>query len=129
MKAGNFYKTFGGEKTLIYVVHENGEFPVHGAVCDNSTGIWNIKAWTKSGKFNTQSSICHNDIIGEWVEPHPAEKWPVDAEILVRDEDDEWVRRHFAKYENGMVYVWNVGTTSWTADGLLSSWKQAKLAD
>ena len=55
-------------------------------------------------------------------------KVEVDAKILVRDYDDEvWTRRHFAKYENGTIYVYSVGTTSFTTDMFLSSYNQAKL--
>ena len=46
-------------------------------------------------------------------------KVEVDTPILVRQteyEDEEWERRHFAKYENGKVYVWSDGCTSWTGD-------------
>ena len=55
-------------------------------------------------------------------------KVKVDTKVLVRDYDDEvWTRRHFAKYENGTIYVYSVGTTSFTTDMFLSSYNQAKL--
>ena len=55
-------------------------------------------------------------------------KVKVDTKVLVRDYDDEvWTRRHFAKYENGTIYVYSVGTTSFTTDMFLSSYKQVKL--
>ena len=55
-------------------------------------------------------------------------KVEVDTKVLVRDYDDEvWTRRHFAKYENGTIYVYSVGTTSFTTDMFLSSYNQAKL--
>ena len=56
----------------------------------------------------------------------------VDTPILVRTvEGADWVKRNFAKYEGGMVYVWNNGKTSWTALDMTSmtSWKYAKLAE
>ena len=28
----------------------------------------------------------------------------------------QWVKRHFAKYENGRVYAWSHGKTSWTGE-------------
>ncbi len=56
-------------------------------------------------------------------------KVEVDTPILVSiDEDEEWVRRYFAKYENGVVYAWDGGRTSWTED-YMTSWKLAKLAE
>ena len=59
-------------------------------------------------------------------------KVEVDTPILVRDsENTEWLKKYFAKYENGHVYVWNLGRTSWTApnDKSVSAWSYAKLAE
>ena len=59
-------------------------------------------------------------------------KVEVDTPILVRTvEWAEWSRRYFAKYEDGMVYVWNLGRTSWSAtnDKDVSAWPYAKLAE
>ena len=53
----------------------------------------------------------------------------VDTPILVRDyEDQGWVRRHFAKYEDGAIFTWSGGETSWTS-GCMIRWKYAKLAE
>ena len=55
---------------------------------------------------------------------------PVDTPILVRDsKKTRWVKRYFAKYENGDVYAWNSGKTSWSSDGNTSFWHMAKLAE
>ena len=56
-------------------------------------------------------------------------KVKVDAPILVRQGNNgRWLERHFAKYENGDVYAWVDGQTSWTgADEI--KWKYAKLAE
>lgn len=59
-------------------------------------------------------------------------KVAVDTPILVRDNEYEvWVRRYFAKYEDAIVYVWNLGRTSWSAtnDKDVSAWPYAKLAE
>ena len=59
-------------------------------------------------------------------------KVTVDTPILVRDaENTEWLKKHFAKYEDGIVYVWNLGRTSWTAphDKSVSAWQYAKLIE
>ena len=56
----------------------------------------------------------------------------VDTPILVRnDESDKWFKRYFAKYEGGVVYTWNNGVTSWTAndDECVTAWNFAKLAE
>ena len=56
-------------------------------------------------------------------------KVEVDTPILVREyEHENWVRRYFAKYEGGKVYVWNNGRTSWT-EKFMTPWKYAKLAE
>ena len=61
-------------------------------------------------------------------------KVPVDTKILVANCDSEgevieWKKRHFAKYENGIVYAWSDGQTSFTAelDGSCINWDYAKL--
>ena len=55
----------------------------------------------------------------------------VDTPILVRDSEDEaWQRRYFAKYENGLIYAWLYGYTSWTIpNGSTAAWQYAKLAE
>ena len=59
-------------------------------------------------------------------------KVEVDTPILVRNGgDEEWMRRHFAKYENGLVYAWSDGCTRWTAyrSKYATKWNYAKLAE
>lgn len=56
----------------------------------------------------------------------------VDTPILVKfKEDKEWVKRHFAKYENGGVYAWKDSHTSWTSlhNDDVTFWNYAKLAE
>lgn len=56
-------------------------------------------------------------------------KVAVDTKVLVRDWDEqEWLCRYFAKYENGQVYTWFSGGTSWSNPFReLAKWKQVKL--
>lgn len=66
----------------------------------------------------------------KYVEP-PVDwsKVAVDTPILVRDSANlEWNKRYFAKYENGSVYSWSNGTTSWSGDRC-TPWKLAKLPE
>lgn len=72
-------------------------------------------------------------LMSEYKEPQTDwSKVPVDTPILVRDNEDcIWQRRYFAKYENGKVYTWADGRTSWSAfsqDDCLH-WDYAKLAE
>ena len=69
----------------------------------------------------------------EYVEP-PVDwsKVAVDTQIFVRDsEAKEWRKRYFAKYDNGIVYAWAGGATSWSAErsSNITDWKMAKLAE
>ena len=72
-------------------------------------------------------------LLEEYEEPEEPEidwgKVEVDTPILVRqDKNGDWLKRHFAKYENENVYVWADGQTSWTgADEI--KWKYAKLGE
>ena len=57
-------------------------------------------------------------------------KVEVDTPILVKDyEDAKWSKRHFAKYENGIIYAWQAGCTSQSIAVHMSKWKYAKLAE
>ena len=84
--------------------------------------------------IGTSCSVCYSLttlwLMEEYEEPEVDwSKVKVDTPILVRqDKNGDWLKRHFAKYENGNVYVWADGQTSWTgADEI--KWKYAKLAE
>ena len=72
-------------------------------------------------------------LMEEYEEPEEPEtdwsKVEVDTPILVKEsEDGKWHRRYFAKYEDGVVYAWNCGCTSWS-ETVMTPWKYAKLAE
>lgn len=83
-----------------------------------------------------KGSRC-DDACKEWCESEYKEppidwsKVPVDTPILVKNNhDDEWFHRHFAKFEDGVVYAWDDGKTSWSLSSLGKvDWKYAKLAE
>lgn len=65
----------------------------------------------------------------EYVEP-PIDwsKVAVDTPILVTDNGDyKWIKRYFARYENGRVYAWDGGRTSWSDGEHATPWELAKL--
>ena len=73
-------------------------------------------------------------LMEEYEEPEEPEidwsKVKIDTPIMVRDfEGSDWFRRHFAKYENGTVYAWDGGDTSWSGGDVMTMWKYAKLAE
>lgn len=86
--------------------------------------------------FNTSGSFCSvealNWLFSEYEGPEVDwSKVKVDTPILVRDDEDgEWLKRHFAKFEDGRVYAWVFETTSSTTpiDSAVD-WKYAKLAE
>lgn len=69
----------------------------------------------------------------EYVEP-PVD-WSnvaVDTKVFVRDCDSAyWNHRYFAKFEDGKIFTWANGTTSFSAKGFddVTWWNQGKLAE
>ena len=59
-------------------------------------------------------------------------KVPVDAKIRVRYRaDDTPSNRHFAKYENGVVWAWGNGRTSFSVESKfdITAWQYAELVE
>ena len=101
--------------------------------------IWEIKKYKTFinlvDEFNTditRTSDSWDLIILDFEEVVDWSKVPVDTKILVANFaniDDgviKWDKRHFAKYENGEVYAWMDGRTSFTTKRNMS-WEYAKL--
>lgn len=86
--------------------------------------------------FSENNKDCEV-LLKEWAEKEYEEqsvdwsKVSVDTPILVRGSEKEvWQKRHFAKYENGKVYTWRSGRTSWSScTCAMISWEMAKLAE
>lgn len=82
---------------------------------------------------------CHSEVIKNWCESEYVEppvdwsKVPVDTPIFVKEYyNGRWVKRYFAKYEDGKIYAWDNGSTSWSADNdsnRCNNWAYAKLLD
>ena len=79
------------------------------------------------------TAVCLNNRVkwfkAEYVEsPVDWSKVPIDTPIWVRDSEDVfWVKRHFARYQNGVVVTFRDGRTSWSSIENCC-WKYAKLA-
>lgn len=61
----------------------------------------------------------------------PAVDWSkvaVDTKVLVKF-NDTWEKRYFAKYENGKIFVWSYGKTSFTKSNNngISDWKNGNI--
>lgn len=83
------------------------------------------------GLCNTLTTLW---LLEDYEEPkEPETDWnkvKVDTPILVQHfEKERWIRRYFAKFEDGVVYAWDDGQTSWTAHNTMTSWNYAKLAE
>lgn len=74
------------------------------------------------------------DVIDEWADAEyiePEMDWskvPVNARIVISNDNTRWYNRHFAKYESGEVYAWEDGRTSHTTDKAIS-WEYARLVE
>ena len=77
------------------------------------TGLLALKNVESYGYIESEMHIF--DIVnGEFEEVMDWSKVPVDTKVLVSDDGKDWIRRHFAKYEDGKVYCFNDGYTSFT---------------
>ena len=81
---------------------------------------------------DTSCEVC-NSLTTLWLlEEYEEVDWSkveVDTPILVRDcECEKWLKRYFAEYDDGAVYAWNCGCTSWS-ETVMTPWKYAKLAE
>nr|DAE27445.1 MAG TPA: hypothetical protein [virus sp. ctLTC15] len=77
--------------------------------------------------------IACKTLAKQWLDEEYKTDWskvPVDTPILVKDGPYKWLHRHFAKYENGKVFAWVKGLTSWSAGGnLCVDWECARLCE
>ena len=108
-------------------------------ICDNFIKPKILKPMGKEC-LETACNHCHVLtmlwLMDEYKEPEEPEidwnKVPVDTKIYVKNEGCKtWFKRYFAKYENGKIYAWDYGYTSWTVGGEnnFTSWDYSKLAE
>lgn len=109
---GNLYETKSGEKFLV---------------------LHNALTHYDAPNFNITDAYLLKDILNkkfrkiiDW------SKVPIDTKILVGGRYHELEKRHFAKYEDGKIYAWQNGWTSWTVPSsgdCTSAWDFAKLVE
>jgi hypothetical protein len=120
IEIGKYYKITTSEKVIVYATPEETMNANYHCASIDSCGLRYLKY------------VSYQDFVSEWVDTHPAEKWAIDAKIMVKHkEHDEEYPRHFAKYENNKVYAWFGGTSSFTQNpycDVFTSWKFARLA-
>lgn len=103
---------------------------MHFAECIlNTVYVWEggKTSWTTDNTYPWE----HAKLVEDEEEPEiDWSKIKVDTPILVRDnKDNKWLKRYFAKYEDGLVYAWLGETTSYDACNQVAKWKYAKLAE
>ena len=106
---------------------------------DNEGSIWNVVSIISSNEtyydlktnperlvsFNYMSEIAELDFeeVIDW------SKVPVDTKILVSNFGTKQYKAYFAKYEDGKIYAWDSGRTSFTAgfEYNMACWDYVKL--
>ena len=80
------------------------------------------KALTKF-YFSSQIARMEFEEVIDW------SKVPVDTKMLVSKDNEIWFRRYFAKYEDGKIYCFRSGASSFSADDEddIMVWKYVKL--
>ena len=88
------------------------------------TKIYDLSEYeSMSLEFSTE----HRELLWSIEDKIDWNKVEVDTKVLVRNKtDDNWLKRHFAKYEYGKVYVFKNGRTSWNNEGI-THWQETKL--
>lgn len=106
---------------------------------DNEGSIWKVVSIISSNEtyydlktnperlvsFNYMSEIAELDFeeVIDW------SKVPVDTKILVSNFGTKQYKAYFAKYEDGKIYAWDSGRTSFTAgfENNMACWDYVKL--
>lgn len=118
---------------VLYKVFEDSE--LENNIYKIEDGKLKVK-FSKSDTFSNSSLSYNNTKEAYFIEynPTPPTDWSkveVDAKILVSNSKDRfWYKRHFAKFEDGKVYTWMDGETSWSSedDEDIIPWLHYKLA-
>ena len=102
-----------------------------------SKGVWELKETSKRNEFDfykdrlllTETYFSSQLMRMEFKEVIDWSKIPVDTKVLVSRDNKVWAKRYFAKYEDGKVYFFCYGVSSFSADDIsdISTWKYAKL--
>lgn len=106
------------------------------AIVENKPDICNYQNCAGKCRFSEdrdEECMC-NEMRKKWLleeyidSPVYWNKVKVDTPILVSNDNKKWYKRYFAKFENGNVYAWRNGATSWSTE-ITTDWKYAKLAE
>ena len=132
-----------GEKELHYVtlckegvvlVNEKGYYSELACFNDDLSGkispkikITKIYDLSEYASMSLEFSTENRELLWSIEDKIDWDEVEVDTKVLVRDRPyNEWLKRYFAKYENGKVYVFDDGRTSWNCRGI-THWEETKL--
>lgn len=118
------HRTRSGLKARIVCNNAIGKYPVIALILSDNVDEEFCETFTEDLKhynFNEESDL-------DLFEYNPWQDVAVDTPVYVSyaSRPDDWHRRHFAKFANGVVYVWEDGRTSWTTPNMVM-YKYAKL--
>ena len=57
-KIGEIYKTRDGSDAIIYAIHPNQKYAVHGAMYED--GEWNTEVWQLNGRYSTKPKSSYD---------------------------------------------------------------------
>jgi hypothetical protein len=85
------------------------------------------KQYVKVACFDTSCSTCFQEVL-KWLnsEYTPQIDWnkvPVDTPVYLHAFGNAGVPRYFCKYENGKVFLFDSGRTSWSGEDRFTEWK------
>lgn len=120
------HKTRDGRLARIVSTDVVGNYPIVALVFDQNNNREFAISLTKNLK-----EFIYATSNWDLIPYSPWEDVPVDAKVFVKDfEDNEWIPRHFSHFENGDVFTFANGATSFTSNREeTTSWRFAKLAD
>lgn len=99
-------------------------------------GIWTVVKSKTNGEFDfyQKYKVLSDHYVSqlmrmEFEEGVDWSKVPVDTKVLVSKDGENWLRRYFAKYEDGKVYFFSCGVSSYSVDDISNvlSWEYVKL--
>lgn len=95
--------------------------------CDTLMTVWTPRVPTECTCFADKWQCID---IGEYLGIIDWESVEVDTPILVSLDNESWFCRYFAGFNNGIVYTWSGGATSWSVRERehQDAWGFAKLA-
>lgn len=89
---------------------------------------WSDRVDVRSTCFTEKDQLID---IAEYLGVVDWSKVEVDTPILVSANGRKWIKRYFAKLQDGEVYAWDDGVTSWSASHkhCTTAWPNAKIVE